>query len=413
MRFPIAWRFALVLVLIGVLGTGMTGYFAYQASRDMLIKASEQRLLTATGVLMRQVTVTLNGIAADVRLLARHPQALRILQRTEPGFQAKSEQNIALLFEGLLKVHPEYFQMRLIEAGSHGLERIRVDRDRGGILPVEGEALQEKGHYPYVYETLKLPPGAVYVSQAGINHETGAHAGEEKPSLQVAAPVHDAAGRAVGVFVTNVDLNGLFVQLAADLPPELKLYLANGAGDFLIHPDPERSFAFDRGQQARVQQAFPATAVLFDGNGPRKDHVVTSGGGKDDALVATFIAHHLRGLHAEEEFILGLSQPLSSVLTESRILAMRMLGIVFGFSLLAILLAIFLARALSRPLSQMVSGVRRFAEDGKVGVLPVTRRDEIGELACSIEQMETRSSNRCKTYMRSRCSSTIWPAMTA
>jgi hypothetical protein len=51
--------------------------------------------------------------------------------------------------------------MRLIDAGDHGLERIRVDRDEGGLVRVRGADLQEKGHYPYVYETLRLPPGAV------------------------------------------------------------------------------------------------------------------------------------------------------------------------------------------------------------------------------------------------------------
>jgi diguanylate cyclase (GGDEF)-like protein len=390
MRFPIAWRLALVLVIVGVLGAGITGYFAYQASREMLVKSSKERLLTATRVLMRQVTVALKGVASDVRLLARHPQAVRILQHTDPAFQARSERNIAQLFEGMLSVHPEYFQMRLIEAGSYGMERIRVDRDTGGILIVAGDELQEKGHYPYVFDTLRLPPGAVYVSQANINHETGAHAGEQKPSLQVAAPVHDATGRAVGVFVVNVDLNGLFTQLAADLPSELKLYLANDAGDFLIHPDPARSFAFDRGQQARVQEEFPETAVLFGDAGQRPEHVVTRGSHQQDALVAAFVMQALPGLQTEDRFILGLAQPLSSVLAESRRLAAETLGIVLAYSILAILLAILLARALSRPLSEIVAGVRRFPVDGKVGALPVARHDEIGELARSIEQMEMR-----------------------
>ncbi|MDO8988352.1 MAG: diguanylate cyclase [Sideroxyarcus sp.] len=392
MRFPIAWQLGLTLVLFGVLGTGLTGYFAYQASRDQLVKASEERLLTATRVLMRQVTVALKGTATDARMFAQHPQAVRILQNTAADFQQLSERNVALLFERMLAVHPEYFQMRLIEADNYGRERIRVDRGMGSILHIEGEDLQEKGHYPYVFDALRLPPGSVYVSRASINHEIGAHAGEARPSLQFSAPVRDTEGNAIGLVVINVDLESLFVQLAVDLPPELRLYLANGRGDFLIHPDPARSFAFDRGQDALVQDDFPETAVLLSGSRPREDYVVTSGhhtGGASEALVAAFISQSLPGLEAEDEFILGLSQPLSSVLAESNRLAAETLSIVLSFSVLAILLAIVLVRALVRPLHQIVSGVRRFSAGGTIGELPVARSDEIGELALSIEHMVT------------------------
>lgn len=392
MKFPIAWRLGLTLVLLGLLGTGLTGYLAYQASREQLVKASEERLLTATRVLMRQVTVALKGTATDALLLAEHPQAVRILQHTEPAFQALSENNVALIFERMLQVHPEYFQFRLIDADSYGQERIRVDRGMGSILRIEGADLQEKGHYPYVFDTLRLPPGAVYVSRATINHETGAHAGEERPSIQVAAPVHDSGKKAVGVVVINVDLQGLFAQLAVDLPPELKLYLANGRGDFLIHPDPARSFAFDRGQKALVQEEFPDAAALLSGSPQRKSHVVTSGsdtGDASEALVAAFVYQPLSGLEAEDEFILGLSQPLSSVLAESNRLAVDMIVIVLSISALAILLAGIMARALVRPLKGIVSEVRRFSADGAIGELPNARSDEIGELARSIEQMES------------------------
>jgi len=392
MRFPIAWRLGLALMLVGLLGTGLTGYLAYQASREQLMKASEERLLTATRVLMRQVTVSLKGTAADVLLLAQHPQAARILQHTNPDFQALSENNVALIFERMLQVHPEYFQFRLIDAENYGQERIRVDRGMGSILRVEGADLQEKGHYPYVFDTLQLRPGAVYVSRATINHETGAHAGEERPSIQVASPVHDSRKKAVGVAVINVDLQGLFAQLAVDLPPELKLYLANGRGDFLIHPDPARCFAFDRGQSALVQQAFPDAAALLSGNPQRKGHVVTSGsdtGDDAEALVAAFVYQSLSGMEAEDEFILGLSQPLSSVLAESNRLAVDMIVIVLSISALAILLAIIMARVLVRPLNRIVSEVRRFPIEGTLGSLPITRSDEIGELATSIEYMET------------------------
>ncbi|HKX41183.1 MAG TPA: cache domain-containing protein, partial [Burkholderiaceae bacterium] len=318
LNLGIAWRLGLALAGVGVLAAALTGYYGYSASRAMLIAGAEERLQTATRVLVRQLAVGLNGTARDVRMLADHPQAARLLARADPRVQEFNEDNVALLFERVLDTHPEYFQMRLIDVTDHGLERIRVDRDDNGLVRVSGDDLQEKGHYPYVFETLRLPAGKVYVSRPAINHEVGAHAGLGKPSLQVAAPVHDANGLARGVVVINVDLNGLFAQLAADLPRGLQLYLTNSAGDFLIHPDPAQAFAFDRGQVARLQDAFPAAAAMTREGPDRKDELVTTATPVgQDAVVAAFMRQPLGELQREDEFILGLAQPLSVVLKDS------------------------------------------------------------------------------------------------
>ena len=294
-----------------------------------------------------------------------------------------------------MSVHPEYFQIRLIEADNYGMERIRVDRGMGGLLRIPDQEMQEKGHYPYVFETLRLPPGSLYISRAMINHETGAHAGEGRPALQVSAPIHDVRRHAIGLIVINVDLQGLFAQLAADIPPELQLYLANRRGDYLIHPDPARSFAFERGQEARVQDEFPALAAILDAQPKDGIHLVAMNRPDDaEPLVAAFDEKPIPEMEGNDAFILGLSQPLSSVLAESKQLASVTLGIVLSFSVLTVLLAILLARALIRPLHQIVTEVRRFTLDGKIGTLPIMREDEIGELAHSVKKMEQQISQQ-------------------
>jgi diguanylate cyclase (GGDEF)-like protein len=206
----------------------------------------------------------------------------------------------------------------------------------------------------------------------------------------VAAPVRDAQGQVRGLVVINVDLNGLFAQLAGDLPPGLQLYLSNGAGDFLIHPDARQAFAFDRGQTARMQDSFPATAALVAGAPGSSDQLVTTvappGQG---AVVAAFVRQPPSELRQEDVFILGLAQPVQAVLLESARLGQVSMRIVLGFSALAVLLAAMLARALSRPLGQIVLAVRRFAAgEHDEGSLPTARHDEIGQLARSVADMQ-------------------------
>lgn len=388
MKLPgIAFRFGLLLAFIGVLASGLTGYYAYSASRDLLVKAAETRLMTSAQVLTRRITVMLDTVSGDVRLLAGHPQATAILRVPSASARAAAEDDFAVLFTRMLAVHPEYFQIRLISADEHGIERVRIDRDDKGLVRVRGADLQEKGHYPYVFDTLKQGAGTVYVSRAVINHERGAHAGQDKPVLQVAAPIYGDQDSPLGLVVINIDLNSMFTLLAADLPQDFGLYLANRWGDFLVHPDKTQAFAFDQGRRVLVHEQFVATAALINGEA---EHVVTTAPAPhaDGTVVAAFMKQPLRAPQEKAFIILGLSLPLRVVLQESDALGIATLQIVLAFSALSIVFAALLARALTGPLNQMVQAVQRFAADHSRDPLPVDRSDEIGVLARSFAEMQ-------------------------
>jgi diguanylate cyclase (GGDEF)-like protein len=390
MRLGIVWRTGIAMALIGVLAAGLTGYYGYTESRSLLQSAAEQRLLTATRVLARQVSVGLDSAGRDVLMVAQHPGTLDLLQTWTQQTPHSRGSTMAALFNTMLRTRSEYVQMRLI-ATQNGTERVRVDRLEGGLLRVPEDDLQEKGHHPYVLETLRLPPGAVYVSRASINHELGDQTDHDRPTLQVATPVHDAQQQVLGVIVVNIDLDRLFTQLAADLPSSLSLYLSNSQGDFLIHPDPKQAFAFDRGQRVLMQDAFPDTLKLTGEQVNDADPVVTTqtSGGAENALVAAFVRHPLTGLHNAEGFVIGLGQPLRDVLADAGQLGHTSLRIVLAFSALAVMLAALLAHRLSKPLHQLLEALQQFGYDSHEPSLPlpVQRRDEFGILARTITEM--------------------------
>jgi diguanylate cyclase (GGDEF)-like protein len=383
-RIGIALRTGLLLAVIGVLASGFTGYYAYNSSRTLLVGAAEEQLMAATRVLVRQISVSIETFSRHASMAANSPQAAHSLADGDAAVRTRAENHLAALFAAILQENPEFFQMRLIDANDHGIERVRVDRDTDGLVRVTGDDLQEKGHYPYVFEALRQPPGTVYISRPAINRERGAHAGQDKPSIVFAAQVRRDGGTApLGLVVINVDLEGVFRQLAADLPSGIDLYLTNRNGDFLLHPDPARAFAFDRGQRALVQEQFSAAAVLFDGS---TDHVITT----TPELVAAFVKQPLSPPQQDAFFTLGLSQPLDHVLKESNALGFTMLRIVLAFSGLSVLLAALLARAITRPLDQIVGAVKRFSAAQQREPLPLERRDEIGVLARSFAEMQER-----------------------
>lgn len=398
LRFGIAARLGLLLALVGVLAAGLTGFYAYQASQSLLVQAAKNELLTSTQVLARRVTLTREEISRTLRVLAMHPAALAVLQDANV---AQAEQ-LRTLFRLTLQANPGYFQLRLISASEHGLERVRVDRDTSGLMDVTGDDLQEKGHFPYVFDTLRLPAGATYLSRIVINHEQGAHAGLAQPTVILAMPVTNAQGVALGVVVVNVDLNGLFSRLAESMPHEFDIFLANSSGDFLIHPDPAKTFGFDKGRRVLVQEEFAATADLVAGKVDKVLTEVRDGRYATTPVVAAFIGQKVSVSSNENAIILGVAQPLAAVLGQSNKLGLATLQIVAALCVACILLAVFLARFIARPINTMSVALRHFSNGGQVMGLPVNRNDEVGVLARSFDQMQQKINQQLHELQESR-----------
>ncbi|MCG3168538.1 MAG: hypothetical protein CALGDGBN_00035 [Pseudomonadales bacterium] len=388
-RFGIALRLALLLSLFGVLAVGLTGYYSFTESRKLLVDAAQQELLASTRVIGQRFTMQLEESVDDVRLLASTPVVRAILDKGGVYTSAAAAGDaLADAMAHMLELHPEYFQLRLIETANNGRERVRIDRDNGTLVRVSDADLQEKGQYPYVYETLRLPPRAVYLSRIAINHETGVRDGLGKPTLQVATAVAGAAASAPGLVVLNIDLDGLFASLQADLPRDVQLYLASGEGDFLIHPDPAKEFGFDRGRRVLVQDEYPATADIVDGQAEARFFVIDGANAGGRTLAAAFVKLPFGEIAPGRFVLVGLARPFEAIFAGTSTLGTAIVHIIVAFSLGAVLLSIVVTRALSLPLLTMVKAVRRFAREHVMGELPVQRSDEIGLLARTFADME-------------------------
>lgn len=384
MRFGIAARLGVLLAGVGFVASGLTGFYAYNVSRDLLVQAARNELATSTQVLARRITASRQDVSRTLEMLATHPAATSALESSD----AQLESQLATLFTQVLRANPNYFQIRLISAADNGLERVRIDRDGDTFIRVADDDLQEKGHYPYVSDTLKMPGGKTYLSRIVINHERGAHTGLDQPTVILATPVTNAAGRTLGLVVINVDLNRIFDQLRVDLPKDFELYLANTSGDYLIHPDPSKAFGFDRGRRVLIQDDFPETRTLVEGTAQTVTLEANSPQQANVPMVANFIASTVRIPNDENRIILGLAQPLEAVLNQGNKLGNAILQIVLGFFLGSALLATFVARKVTRPINLMSAAAQSFANDQQIVGLPIDRKDEIGLLARSFKKMQ-------------------------
>lgn len=393
-RFGIGIKLGILLAVFGIFASGLTGYYTFNTTRDILSNKATQSMIATTQVLGQRFSIMGKKVADDARFFAQ----TSLVQNA-----ANNEQDTYLLrmtltdqFRSLLSVHPEYFQVRLISAKNYGIELVRVDRDGSNLVAIEGRYLQEKQHYPYVYETLKLKKGQTYFSRIFINREKGAHAGYDQPTLQVATPVISDDGIALGVIVINVELNSMFSLLKSDLANVYRLYLTNQDGDYLIHPNKSMTFGFDFGRKFLVQDNFKPTAKIIS---EAAETVAVQG--IDDEINKTVIGGFTRIVYGEAKdkrfVIFGLTAPLDFVLAETDSLYRNWILIVLAFSLFAIILSTLLAKFFVRPLKQLVSSVQRFSDKQQLTTVVVKSKDELGMLARSIGKMQAHILSQLNT----------------
>lgn len=124
MRWGIVGKLVLLLASVGFLASGLTGFYAYQASRTLLVDSAKNKLLTSTQVLARRIILTREEVSRNLQVLASLPTSVAILEHEDAG----DTERLAKLFGLLIDANPSYLQLRLISASDYGLERVRVER---------------------------------------------------------------------------------------------------------------------------------------------------------------------------------------------------------------------------------------------------------------------------------------------
>ena len=389
MKLGIGFKLGILLAAFGVLATGMTGYYFYSSSRTMLVSAAERDLLTAAQVVGRNMRLIIDMIAVDAQLLASVPATYDVFNSPDVPSAERDKQTLADTFTAMLSAHPEYFQIRLIGTNQQGLELVHVGRNGKALTRMPTANLRQRGHSPYVTGTLGLARGDIYLSDITINHEKGAHAALNKPTVTVSAPVFSRTGNRLGLIVINVDLNGLARLLKSNLPSAYQLYLTNQSGDFLIHPDATQTFGFDRGRRILIQDSFMPVLSLIHGKDMNVVTNVDAGPQKQDGRVAAFVRLPFGDIVEKRFVILGLSQPLDHITRETTNLGRETIQIILAFSALALILSILVSRIVTGPLHAMVGAIKHFSKEHVISVLPLARNDEFGLLSRSLNDMQT------------------------
>src|SRR3989304_7995110 len=102
MKPGIGFKFGFLLAAFGILATSLTGYYFYSSSRNMLTRAAERDLLTATQVVGRNMKIIIDVIAEDAQVLGAIPMTGNVFNSPGELTAERDKKELADTFAAML-----------------------------------------------------------------------------------------------------------------------------------------------------------------------------------------------------------------------------------------------------------------------------------------------------------------------
>ena len=169
------------------------------------------------------------------------------------------QQHVRSLFLVLMRKHPEFMQLRYIDA--QGQEVIRFDRNHNSSekpYEISKQHLQYKAHRGYFIETTKLSKGRIWFSKLDLNIEHKKIEIPIKPTLRASTQVY-INGSFRGIVIVNVLVKELLENIKQFLD-EMLITIVDQDGEMIIHPNSQYSWSRYLKRTHHLTDDFPQQA---------------------------------------------------------------------------------------------------------------------------------------------------------
>ncbi|WP_158300913.1 response regulator [Chromobacterium sp. ATCC 53434] len=252
------------LLLWGLLAAAVT-WIAGEHERERALTSMHNRLASLAQLRLEMLSQSLERYSQSLLFLADTPPVAGLTRTSlhndlDLGEQSTSDlwrKRMALLFRSYAVTAPETLQLRLIGSADNARELVHVINGRNGPVDQPPAQLQHKGDTDYYRQALRLKAGEVYLSDIRLSHDRSQDGKEPPlPVLRLATPIY-ADGKLFAVMSINLDARHLLSYLRVGSGERnVRVYVTNQNGDFLDHPNPDKTFGQDRGKRWRWQDEF-------------------------------------------------------------------------------------------------------------------------------------------------------------
>lgn len=379
----------LMLAMVSlVIGTALAvGILTYRTLAAAVIPSERQRLESHARQLGFELDSSVSNAKANILSIRHFPPLDAIARARDAGGIDPKEgsteavwlDRLATIFRAELVANHSLANLRVIEIS--GREILNVDRrgPNGTIRRVPQAELLNRKDRDYFRETIGLAEDLVHISPISLARPAGAVLVPHMPVMRVATPVRFTDGRPLGLLICNIDMRPVLANLRTEAVEGGKLFVVDGRGSYLLHPDPKQEFALDLEGTHRWQDDLPQFDNVFrigkaihgeasDAEGKFFGVAAPSrpGGGAQLAVIETI----------PESTLLAALAPIERASLTGGVAA----------AIVALLCAVIIANSLTKPLRSLTAEVDRFTGDKPIKS-PAGATGEVGSLARAFVDM--------------------------
>ena len=394
MKLNISQKISLLSVFLIVLTAGAVSITFYKNTSNTMVKHALEDLTRHVGKEGQHLRNRVDNIIKDIHFVAQIPPIQGIIRTIESGGIDKEgnstrtqwEQRLTSIFSTLLHAHPDYMQARFIN--EKGYELVRVERNSSGNIIITPEnSLQNKSKRTFVKKTVQLQKNKVYLSEINLNREYGKVIFPHIPVLRAATPIYTQSGDLFGLVVINMDLSKEFQRLyQKHYKLGHTLYLTNDRGDYLIHPDNGKRFAFDFGNDYKAQDEYPHLVQFYmPGNNEKK--IIKKIETDNFKLASVFVKIPLPIEEQNRYVVMGMTLPFQEIIAVQNAALSRSIWLSLVLITIGVVLAYGFSIKILHPIKQISSRIDDFMHGKTNRKLPTNNNDEIGMLARTFETL--------------------------
>jgi methyl-accepting chemotaxis protein len=380
-------RLITFFVLVALVPVAIVGTVSYQRASEALIDTALSGAEQEVVLTERELLTFMDQFQSDLLAFRDTPPVQGIIRANDnDGIDPKSNDafgvwvnRLSQIFKAAASNKLAYQQLRYLD--ENGNEMVRIDQKGGEVTIVSGtDALQNKGTSSYFTGTRTLEANQIYISELNLNKENGSVQIPHTPVIRFSTPVFDPAGEYRGAIVANVYAESLLGRLQFDTG---EVYLAREDLSFVKHPDDSKLFGADLGTDVVLTDEFSESHQVLEASGA--ESVALEDGSRGEVVALGEIAFD--ALDAERHWVLLRTLPTSEVLGAVGTLRTLMIGLAAGAVLLAAVVGVWLSRGITSAVNKVGGAMNRISTGDVTAEVDATRRDELGDMARSYEQM--------------------------